>query len=117
MGERMDINKMFGGYEGAKKYLDNLKNIPMQEQTEDTITWLPELLLKYRMENNIFEEFDKVVLVGSGTKNVLLEIIFHKYTNDLYRVKVLSTGELGPIHRDNIRHATPKEIEQGFRDE
>lgn len=59
------------------------------------------------------EEFlvgDQVVLTPNGTRNVLLEIVDYKYTNDLYRVKVLSTGSHGPIHRSQIRHATIAEI-------
>lgn len=54
---------------------------------------------------------DVVVLTVKGTTSVLLEIIEHKYTSDLYRVKILSTGGTsGPIHKDKIRTATLAEL-------
>lgn len=111
----MNLIEHLGSYEAAKEYLANLEKIPMHEQTEDTLYWLPDMLLQYRREHDIYEPLDKVVLVGGGTTNVLLEIIDYKYTNDLYRVRVLSTGSMGPLHRDNMQHATPEEIKAGRR--
>lgn len=58
---------------------------------------------------------DVVVLTAKGTRGVLLEIIEHKYTRDLYRVKTLSTGFCGPIHKDQIRIATVAEIQANRR--
>ena len=58
---------------------------------------------------------DVVVLTAAGTKNELLEIIKHKYSNDLYRVKVLSSGACGPIYKDEIRPATTAEIQANRR--
>lgn len=107
----MNLIEQLGGYQRARECL----NTPTAR--ECIKNELRDALLQYRRENNIFESLDKVVLVGCGTTNVLLEIIDFKYTNDLYRVRVLSTGSLGPIHKDNIRHATPQEIAQGYRDE
>lgn len=62
-----------------------------------------------------FKEGDYVVLVGTGTKDVLLEIVEHMYTPDMHRVKILSTGQYGPVFKNDIRHATPEEIAAGHR--
>lgn len=53
---------------------------------------------------------DLVVLTPHGSKDYLLEIIGYKYTNDLYRVKVISSGACGPVHKSQIRHATVAEL-------
>ncbi|MCT9216796.1 hypothetical protein KTH88_06255 [Acinetobacter baumannii] len=53
---------------------------------------------------------DVVVLTSQGSKDYLLEIIDYKYTNDLFRVKVISSGACGPIHKSQIRHATVAEL-------
>ncbi|WP_254433798.1 hypothetical protein [Acinetobacter sp. Marseille-Q1618] len=58
---------------------------------------------------------DVVVLTAAGTKDVLLEIIQHKYTNDLYRVRILKTGACGPIHKDQIRNASVAELHANRR--
>ncbi|WP_227566960.1 hypothetical protein [Acinetobacter bereziniae] len=62
-----------------------------------------------------FKVGDFVVLTATGTKDVLLKIIDHKYTNDLHRVKIVKTASCGPIHKDQIRHATLEEIKAGHR--
>lgn len=62
-----------------------------------------------------FKAGDFVVLTATGTKDVLLKIIDHKYTNDLHRVKIVKTASCGPIHKDQIRHATLEEIKAGHR--
>lgn len=68
-------------------------------------------LPKPSLDNNTnFTTGDFVVLTPEGTTNVLLEIIEHKYTSDTYRVRTVSTGSCGPIHKDQIRHATTAEI-------
>ncbi|TPT70633.1 hypothetical protein FJU58_18870 [Acinetobacter baumannii] len=65
-----------------------------------------------------FKEFqtgDYVVLVKAGTRDYLLQVIDHKYTNDLYRVKILATGQCGPVFKDEIRPAKKEEVESGYR--
>lgn len=62
----MSLIVKLGGYEKAKEYLENLNKIPLHEQAEDTITWLPDALLEYRRENNIFEAGDKVIYPWIG---------------------------------------------------
>ena len=44
-----DLIKQLGGFEKAEEYLEELSKIPMHEQTEDTIVYLPSALLEYRM--------------------------------------------------------------------
>ncbi len=62
-----------------------------------------------------FKTGDYVVLVGTGTKDVMLEVVEHMYTPDMHRVKILSTGQYGPAFKNDIRHATPEEIAAGHR--
>ncbi|MFV5642029.1 hypothetical protein [Acinetobacter oleivorans] len=62
-----------------------------------------------------FKVRDKVVLVGTGTKDVLLEIVEHMYTPNMHRVKIIATGQYGPVFKNDIRYATPKEIAAGHR--
>lgn len=62
-----------------------------------------------------FKTNDYVVLLKEGTKDYLLQVIDHKYTDDLYRVKILETGQCGPVFKDEIRLATKEEIEAGKR--
>lgn len=71
-------------------------------------------LAQHQNTNNIIADFlpgDVVVLTSVGTKDELLEIIEHKYTNDLYRVKILSSGACGPVSKDEIRTASIAEIQ------
>ena len=58
---------------------------------------------------------DVVVLTSAGTKDELLEIIEHKYTDDLYRVKILSSGACGPVYKTWIRTASIAEIQANRR--
>lgn len=62
-----------------------------------------------------FKTNDYVVLLKEGTKDYLLQVIDHKYTDDLYRVTILETGQCGPVFKDEIRLATKEEIEAGKR--
>lgn len=62
-----------------------------------------------------FKAGDYVVLVAAGTKDLLLQVLDHKYTDDLYRVKILSTGQCGPVFKNEIQHASKEEIAAGHR--
>lgn len=62
-----------------------------------------------------FKVGDWVVLVGTGTKDVLLEIVEHMYTPNMHRVKIIATGQYGPVFKNDIRHAKPEEIVAGHR--
>ena len=62
-----------------------------------------------------FKTNDYVVLLKEGTKDYLLQVLDHKYTDDLYRVTILETGQCGPVFKGEIRLATKEEIEAGKR--
>lgn len=62
-----------------------------------------------------FKTGDYVVLVEAGTSDDLLQVIDHKYSDDVYRVKILSKGLCGPVHKREIRPAKKEEIEAGKR--
>ena len=108
----MNLIEQLGGYEAAKEYLANLEKIPMHEQTEDTLYWLPDMLLQYRRQHNIFEVGDKIVSTLDGSedwKNAICEILaFHKKM-------AITTGFSCAIHHYDYRHATPEEIKAGRR--
>ena len=63
----------------------------------------------------MFKVNEKVVLIGNGTKDLLLEIADHMYSPSMYRVKIIDTGQLGPVYKNDIRHATTEEIAVGPR--
>lgn len=111
----MNLIDQLGGYEKAKEYLAGLQRRPMHEQTEDTISYLPDALLKYRRQHNIFEAGDKVVLSSADTEDLLLEIVNQMYTPNMHRVRIIATGRYGPVFKDDIRHATDAEISAGKR--
>jgi len=108
----MSLIEQFGSYEKAKVYLKNLESIPMHEQTEDTIKWLPQLLLEYRRQHGIFEVGDWVIPV--------------KQPHDQYfeAVRIDRVGKFGGyfdskwrlLSISKFRHATPEEIKQGYHD-
>lgn len=117
----MNLIEQLSGYEKAKETLiaeqrsKNIDPVIYINGDEVLIDALDDALLDYRRQHKIYEAGDLVVMVGNGTKDLLLEVIEYKYTNNLYRVNVLSTGSCGPIHKDQIRHATDAEIEAGKR--
>lgn len=111
----MNLIEKLGGYDYLKKEYEETLPMIQKGYKSKGMEVIRLLLLEYRRENNIFELGDLVVLTSTGTKGVLLEIIDHKYTNDLHRVKIVKLGSCGPIHKDQIRHATPKEIKAGHR--
>ena len=66
-------------------------------------------------DNQEFLVGDVVVVNPPNTTDELLEIIDHKYTNDLLRVRIINSGFCGPIHKSDIRHATVAEIQANRR--
>ena len=109
----MNLIEQLGGYEKAKEYLVELQRTPMHEQTEDTISYLPDALLDYRRQHNIFEVGDKVVL---RRPDQFSEI----YTYDAYSEKMdlhffESESDYGHVALDRVRHATDEEIKAGKR--
>lgn len=107
----MNLIEQLGGYETAKAYLVNLEKIPMHEQTEDTIVWLPDMLLQYRRENNIFEVGDWVIPIKQPESEFMHAIqierigVYGGFYDTKWRLLSIS----------KFRHATPQEIEAGRR--
>lgn len=126
----MSLIDKLGGYDAAKKIVDNA---PVDYIGYTSLAWSPshgyalthpfemihgeyyllyikEKLLEYRRQNNIFEVGDKVVITIDST-----------YTNGIFEVLAnhdeciyLNNGERYKYRL--IRHATDKEIAQGYRD-
>ena len=89
----MNLIEQLGGYERASKFCD-------KEIKDGGYPYgLIDELLEYRRENNIFEVGDLVVFSLLGN-----EVIQY-------------ADWLKSQNQDWIRHATGKEIEQGYRDE
>ena len=100
----------FGGYEKAKAVLNN-PNSSFLHNTEA----LKQRLLEYRRENNIFEVGDKVVFKKEyGISNSSV-IDIYKVNENMFQFQTIFG--LTPVDTALIRHATTKEIEQGYRDE
>ena len=119
----MNIIEQLGGYDEAKKYLNHIENIPMHEQTEDTIAWLPSALLQYRKDHNFFEIGDRVVSAFDNVRlfeNSVLEIA--EFREDINSVEAVEGNYVrltnGCDYKlELLRHASDKEIKQGYRDE
>lgn len=105
----MNLIDQLGGYEAAKNYLAELQKIPMHEQTEDTIVWLPRELLEYRREHNIYDVGDEV----TGRDNFRIGNISEFKDGSVWVVFDSASKMISPIW--NIRHATDEEIANNAR--
>ena len=104
----MELIEQLGGYDEAKKYLDKLQKTHIHEQTEDTISYLPDDLLVYRRENNIFESSDCVIVDGHDDVYQIQYVYESACGYGMYQGRQFS-------HSMIERHATPQEIEAGRR--
>ena len=125
----MNLIEQLGGYEKAKEYLVGLQRTPMHEQTEDTISYLPDALIEYRRQHNIFEVGDKVIHVDIERSNHVFEVYFvransgNQYVSARTVIKVIDLTDMTERHFYNsgfntspeIRHATDEEIKAGKR--
>ena len=114
----MNLIEQLGGYDKAKEYLANLEKIPMHEQTEDTLYWLPDMLLQYRRQHNIFEEGDSIVFDISKPfcaklQSDLMEVINPKYQEHDMIVRI--DNQIYIVGGKSVRHATDAEIKAGKR--
>ena len=105
----MNLIEHLGGYEKAKEYLVELQRIPMHEQTEDTISYLPDALLEYRRQHNIFEVGDKVVSIDKYSNDMIFTVA------ELTSKNVFTSMEFGEIAYSFVRHAKAEEIQAGCR--
>ena len=108
-----NLIEQLGGYEKAKEYLKTLESIPMHEQTEDTIMWLPHELLEHRRKNNIYEEGDWIIY----DDDLMVFAMWSKHHNEYAYIGYANADDGALEHRSAFRHATDEEIAQGFRDE
>ena len=111
----MNLIEQLGGYEKAKGYLEKHPfKIYSCKDTLDKIS-LSNALLQHRRENNIFEVGDKVVLVGYWYADTVWTVT----TENKDMVSLISDNIPGfsSVIISIVRHATGKEIEQGYRDE
>ena len=91
--------EQLGGYEKAKECLDT------KTARLSVINELRAALLEYRRKHNIFEAGDKVVVKSKP--------IF----SDDYKIHIVKDEYLDDPCMGAVRHATDKEIVQGYRDE
>lgn len=114
-----------GGYEEAKRQVeDALQNYPL---VLFNVGAMQSHLLEYRRHHNIFEVGDRAVLLNWDNNDQLLTVekvhehkIYdeggdHCNTSFVYLVKEWAWEQW--FNKFQIRHATPKEIAQGYRDE
>lgn len=112
----MSLIEKLGWYDEAKKISEKDHNIGLIRHFEYmrfTYLELKKALLEHRRQHNIFEVGDKVVLssiavigVFNGISKTSSDHCFIKYGDDSVFALIKYT-----------RHATDKEIAQGYRDE
>ena len=95
----MSLIEQLGGYEKAKECLDT------KTARLSVINELRAALLECRRKHNIFEVGDKVVVKSKP--------IF----SDDYKIHIVKDEYLDDPCMGAVRHATDKEIAQGYRDE
>lgn len=111
----MNLIKQLGGYEAAKNYLAELQKIPMHEQTEDTIVWLPRELLEYRREHDSFEEGDQVVIISKRHAPKLWKWAHSTNWRPGHSLLDCGDGTICPFSDYEFRHATDEEIANNAR--
>ena len=117
----MNLIEQLGGYGKAKKALIDAQNsnnidpiiyINDQEVLTDCVC---DALTQYRRENNIFEVGDKVVLVGYWYADTVWTVTAEN--KDMVSLIGGNIPGFSSVIISIVRHATPKEIAQGYRDE
>ena len=112
----MNLIEQLGGYEKAKRELQlKIDNSVLQCCMSVTADMIQDALLEYRQENNIFEVGDKVVFKKEyGISNSSV-IDIYKVSENMFQFQTIFGST--PVDTALIRHATDKEIAQGYRDE
>lgn len=97
----MNLIEQLGGYGNASKFCD-------KEIKEGGYPYgLIDELLEYRRAKNIFENGDKYAYL----------VDWDDWIDSIYSFDLIEWGDHLWNIENMIRHATDKEIEQGFRDE
>ena len=107
----MNLIEQLGGHEKAKRELQlKIDNSVLQCCMSVTADMIRDALLEHRRENNIFENGDCIVILTMELGNRLV----HKITE--ITENMIEVGG-SCIYKYEARHATDKEIAQGYRDE
>lgn len=104
----MSLIEQFGGYREAKEWLDANEHEVKHGYLKD----YKRELLQYRRENNIFDEKDKIVFVDDFMHGEIMIVAWVR-DGEVW----MDDGAKRCTDFSMIRHATPKEITQGYRDE
>ena len=104
-----NLIEQLGGYDACsnayKELISKDKDIITCGSTIITKNQMYEILLEHRRQHNIFEVGDKVVVKSKP--------IF----SDDYKIHIIKDEYLDDPCMGAVRHATDKEIAQGYRDE
>lgn len=104
----MNLIEQLGGYEKAKRELQlKIDNSVLQCCMSVTADMIQEALLEHRRKNNIFEAGDKYTYLVDWDDSI----------DSIYSFDPIEWGDHLWNIENMIRHATDKEIAQGFRDE
>ena len=115
----MNLIEQLGGHEKAKRELQlKIDNSVLQCCMSVTADMIRDALLEHRREKNIFEVGDFVLPISSEFSNEVLELT-EDYVSFDFKYKSRNGG-FGYIVKSFMptrwRHATDKEIAQGYRD-
>lgn len=103
----MNLIEQLGGYREAKEWLDANEHEVKHGYLKD----YRRELLQHRRENNIFEKGDLVIHVDDiEMRNVMI-------VDDANAPEAWIVNSDIRINISNLKHATDKEIAQGYRDE
>ena len=101
----MNLIKELGGYKTLKREYEETLPLIQKGYKSKSMEVIRLILLEYRRQHNIFEVGDKVVVKSKP--------IF----SDDYKIHIIKDEYLDDPCMGAVRHATDKEIAQGFRDE
>lgn len=102
-----NLIEQLGGYEKAKECLNT------RTARLSVINELRAALLEYRRQHNIYEEGDWIIY----DDELMVFAMWSKHHNEYAYIGYANADDGALEHRSAFRHATDKEIAQGYRDE
>ena len=102
-----NLIEQLGGYEKAKECLNT------RTARLSAINELRAALLEYRRQHNIYEEGDWIIY----DDDLMVFAMWSKHHNEYAYIGYANADDGALEHRSAFRHATDKEIAQGYRDE
>ena len=108
----MNLIEQLGGYDEAKKILEEVKSRDHIYAQKFEKPALEQALLEYRRQHSIFEVGDKVVapiLHGCFVGKIIA------YRSDIDRFDVMGSRHWGWFFAHQLKHATDAEIKAGKR--